>query len=128
MQVLAKIKRRLGGSVTPRTRCGGVINAFRWRLHNTLGMRELITLVNGNIHLPARFVQLTAVCTVLGITPVARPLRKTSSWLVGFFDAKGHIRINPLTGQPSLSIAQKDRTILDQIVALRAGYVLWDES
>ena len=128
MQVLAKIKKRLGGSVTRRTRRGGAINAFRWRLHTALGMRKLITLVNGSIHLPARFAQLTAVCNVLGITPIARPLRRTSSWLVGFFDAEGRIRINPLTGQPSLSIAQKDRTILDLIVVLRAGYVLWDKS
>lgn len=91
-------------------------------------MLQLVNLVNGNIHLPARATQFRLVCVTLAVTPVIQPLRKTSSWLVGFFDAEGHIRINPLTGQPSLSIGQKDRTILDQITALRKGYVVWDRS
>lgn len=128
VQVLAKIKKQVGGTISSRTTAGKIVNASRWRLHNRAGMIKLITLINGNIHLPARFVQFTTVCTALGITPQKVPLQKTSSWLVGFFDAEGHIRINPLTGQPSLAISQKDRTILEQIVALRGGYILWDRS
>lgn len=91
-------------------------------------MLALVNVVNGNIHLSARFAQFCVVCEALGVSPIARPIRKTSSWLVGFFDAEGHIRINPLTGQPSLSIGQKDRAILDQIVSLRGGYIVWDKS
>jgi len=91
-------------------------------------MRKLVALVNGNIYLPERFIQFTAVCTVLGVTPLQYPLLKTSSWLVGFFDAEGHVRINPTTKQPALVIAQKDRTVLDQITALRGGYVCWDKN
>jgi len=33
-----------------------------------------------------------------------------------------------LPGQPSLSISQKVRTVLEQIVVLRRGYILWDRS
>jgi hypothetical protein len=87
-------------------------------------MLSLVKAVNGNIRLPARVAQFTAVCSVLDVTVEVSPLQKTSSWAVGFFDAEGHIRINPLTWQPSLSISQKDRTILDQIATLYGGYTL----
>jgi hypothetical protein len=128
VQVLAKIKHRFGGSVSRRTSTTREVNAYRWRLHNRAGMLSLVKAVNGNIRLPARVAQFTAVCSVLDVTVEVSPLQKTSSWAVGFFDAEGHIRINPLTWQPSLSISQKDRTILDQIATLYGGYTLWDRS
>lgn len=128
VQVLAKVKKQLQGSVSIRTLGGKTVNAYRWRLHNREGMQKLVALVNGHIHLDARFKQFTSVCTALSVIPQKTPLQKTSSWLAGFFDAEGHIRINLLTGQPSLSISQKDRTILDQIITLRKGYICWDRS
>lgn len=128
VQVLAKIKKQLGGSISLRTSSTRPVKAARWRLHNASGMRKLIALVNGNIRLPTRFQQFASVCGAFGVAPATFPLSKTSSWLVGFFDANGHIRINPHTGQPSLSISQKDRGALEQIKTLRGGYILEDVS
>ena len=69
------------------------------------------------------------VCDRLQIT--ARPaqfLSQDGSWLVGFFDAEGHIRINPLTKQVQVTLAQKDRDILDQIQQVWKGSIFFDKS
>lgn len=69
------------------------------------------------------------VCEILQITGKPAPsVLQDSSWLVGFFDAEGHIRINPLTKQVQLTVAQKDRTILEQIQNVWKGSIFFDKS
>ena len=45
---LFKVKKLLGGKIKKREKA----NAFRWRLHNTAGMKQLVNLINGKILLP----------------------------------------------------------------------------
>jgi hypothetical protein len=60
---LLEIKQKLGGSV--KLRAG--MNAIRYRLHNKLGMIDLITRVNGHIRNHVRLKQLELVCEKLNI-------------------------------------------------------------
>ena len=54
---LAIIKQNLGGSI--KLRSG--VKALRYRLHNKLGMLELINRINGNIRHTSRIKQLEKV-------------------------------------------------------------------
>lgn len=79
VQVLAKIKAKFGGSVSKRTSSSREVNAYRWRLHNAVGMRRLVAAVNGNLHLPVRISQFEQVCAVLDVSVLRKPLTKSSS-------------------------------------------------
>lgn len=114
VQVLYKIKRAFGGSVT----------AYRWQLHKQDTMRTLVHALNGHIFLQKRFEQFSAVCEVLEVTP--RPYEEHPCWVVGFFDAEGHIRINLKTGQPSMTITQKTDDELRTIAAQWGGAVVYE--
>lgn len=127
VQALYKIQKQCGGKINPRIG----VKAYRWRLHNVSGMRNLIHRVNGLIRLPLRYKQLEQVCDRLQIK--SQPANESiltpdNSWLVGFFDAEGHIRINPLTKQVQLTLAQKDRSVLDQIQKVWKGSIFFDKS
>ena len=127
VQALYKIQKQCGGKIHPRKG----VKAYRWRLHNVSGMRDLINRVNGLIRLPLRHKQLEEVCVRLQIKsqPLNESLlRPDNSWLVGFFDAEGHIRINPLNKQVQLTLAQKDRSVLDQIQKVWKGSIFFDKS
>jgi hypothetical protein len=69
---LMLIKNQLGGSV--KSRSGS--NSFRFRLHNTKGMIELVNRINGNIRNSKRIPQLMRVCSVLNI-PFVQPIPLT---------------------------------------------------
>lgn len=128
MPVLFKIKSSIGGSVHKRSS----VEAWRWRLHNQKGMELLVETVNGYIQAPLQYQRFSAVCNLLERKPYQIPLEKAvglnSSWLVGFFDAEGAIRINPLTGQPSVAIGQKNDYLLSQICRVWKGRVYKDLS
>jgi hypothetical protein len=79
VQVLAKIKQKLGGTVARQRLGGNDISAYRWRLHSASGMRKLVALVNGNINQPDRFSQFSAICAALNIPPVSKPITRASS-------------------------------------------------
>lgn len=125
VQALYKIQKECGGKVNSRVG----VNAYRWRIHSVAGMRNLIERVNGHILIPKRYKQMERVCNILQITSKpALSVSQDSSWLVGFFDAEGHIRINPLTKQIQLTIAQKDQEILQQIQKVWKGSIFFDKS
>ena len=127
VQALYKIQKECGGKIHSRKG----VKAYRWRLHNISDMRDLIKRVNGLIRLPIRYKQLGKVCDRLQIKsqPVNENLlTPDNSWLVGFFDAEGHIRINPLNKQVQLTLAQKDRSLLDQIQKVWKGSIFFDKS
>jgi hypothetical protein len=66
VQTLYKIKRVLGGRIVKRSNA----QAFRWRLHNKIGMLKLINLINGKLLLIKRQIQLIKVCEILDIIPI----------------------------------------------------------
>lgn len=125
VQALYKIQKECGGKVHKRVG----VNAYRWRIHSVVGMRNLIERVNGQILLSKRYKQMERVCEILQITVKPAPsFSQESSWLVGFFDAEGQIRINPWNKQAQLTIAQKDREILEQIQKAWKGSIFFDKS
>jgi hypothetical protein len=125
VQALYKIQKKCGGKVHQRVG----VNAYRWRIHSVAGMRNLIERVNGHILLLKRYKQMERVCDILQITSKPAPsVSQNSSWLVGFFDAEGHIRINPLNKQVQLTIGQKDQKILEQIQKVWKGSIFFDKS
>ena len=67
---LMSIKNKLGGSVTLRSG----VNAYRYRLHNRIGMIDLINRINGNIRNSQRVPALIKVCNNLNITYIPAPL------------------------------------------------------
>nr|QKN19304.1 LAGLIDADG endonuclease [Eudorina elegans] len=86
--LLMRIKQVLGGSVKPRAG----INSFRYRLHNTPGMIELVNRVNGYIRNTVRISQLKRVCDRLGIECIPpQNLTLQSTWFAGFFDSEGTV-------------------------------------
>jgi ubiquinol-cytochrome c reductase cytochrome b subunit len=64
--MLYQIQNKFGGSV--KLRAG--VKAIRYRLHNKIGMTNLIHAVNGNIRNSKRIVQFYRICDILGITPL----------------------------------------------------------
>jgi hypothetical protein len=116
VQVLHKLKAMFGGSISSRSASTPTSDTVRWRLHNKQAMLELVLALNGEIQLEKRYQQFVRVCGVFSILPHRKPLTSSSSWFIGFFDARGFIGINPKTYQPSLSVGQKTREILDEIV------------
>ncbi|CAN1153251.1 Intron-encoded DNA endonuclease aI4 [Linum perenne] len=82
LRLLRYIQHMLGGSIKMRSGA----KAYRYRLHNQLGMIKLMNCINGHIRHSARLLQLHRVCQVLDI-PVILPitLDAQSNWFAGFF-------------------------------------------
>ena len=120
IQALYKISAVFGGSVSPRvgSRSG------RWRLHNILGMINLMEALNGRIQNPDRLKQFSKVINALNnnkkipcnifLVP-SKAITLNHAWISGFFDAEGIINSNSSTHQLSFSISQKNRFLLDII-------------
>lgn len=105
---LMLIKNKLGGSV--KLRSG--VKAYRWRMHNKMGMINLVNRVNGNIRNSKRIPAFIKVCTIFNITYIpAVALLKSSAWFAGFFDSDGAITAKFHTQSPSItiSVCNKDR-------------------
>jgi len=104
------------GSVSKRSNA----KAYRWRLHNKLGMIKLINIINGKLIHPKKHEQLIKVCKVLGIEPIlTHDISIDNAWLTGLIDAEGSFNCNSLNNQLSISIAQKDKNFLDNIKFLK---------
>nr|AJF36709.1 hypothetical protein [Klebsormidium flaccidum] len=62
LSILSRVKEHLGGSITLRKN----IAAYRWRLHNRVGMEKLVDHINGKLLLRKRQEQFQNVCNSLG--------------------------------------------------------------
>ena len=62
LSILSRVKEHLGGSITLRKN----IAAYRWRLHNRVGMEKLVDHINGKLLLHKRQEQFQNVCNSLG--------------------------------------------------------------
>lgn len=113
LPLLRYIQDMLGGSMKMRSGA----KAYRYRLHNQLGMMKLIHCINGHIRDSARLLQLHRVCQVLDI-PLILPitLDAQSNWFAGFFDADGTIGFamkNRLPVRGSLMIRVTNKHLQD---------------
>lgn len=110
LRLLRYIQHMLGGSIKMRSGA----KAYRYRLHNQLGMIKLMNCINGHIRHSARLLQLHRVCQVLDI-PVILPIRldAQSNWFAGFFDADGTISIAMKNRLPQLSIRVTNKLLQD---------------
>lgn len=144
--ILFKIKERLGGSISHR----GSRKAYRWRLHNLLGMAHLLSLVHNRCRLPLRIAQCERVAqqikessflkkrgAVLNFslntaeeeTPISsKGGIHGNSWLAGFFDAEGYFHVNRSTLQGSITLSQKTPELLEDIREELGGGVYFDTS
>lgn len=117
---LYQIKQKFGGSVKLRAGC----NHLRYRLHHKLGLLNLINSVNGLIRNPTRIIQLSKICLKYNIElKETLPLVYSSGWFAGFFDSDGSIYMNDKSGQLFITVSQKNKFILDDLVRLYGGQI-----
>lgn len=122
-RALQAVKNVYGGSI--KLRSGA--NALRYRLHNKIGLLNLINDVNGHIRNPIRLIQLNYICVKYNITlNYPEKLTLDNGWFSGFFDADGTIIINSSNWQLSISAGQKTSELLTPLVELFGGSVYID--
>jgi hypothetical protein len=98
---------------------------MRYRLHNKVGLMELIKGVNGNIRNPIRLLQLGAVCDKYNIVLIfAQPLTYFNGWFSGFMDGDGSIS-NPFRVQDGIRVTATNniKPLLDDIKSLYGGSI-----
>lgn len=113
-RMLRLIQNKLGGSI--KLRRG--VKAIRWRLHNKIGMLDLITRINGHIRHTNRFAQLQRVCGILGLKILSPDsLHNKHAWFAGFFDADGTIGyyFKGPKANPQLTISVTNKLYADVI-------------
>ena len=121
------IKNKLGGSV--KLRSGS--NSIRYRLHNKIGMINLVNRVNGNIRNSVRKEQLKKICEILEIKlKKPKKLTKDNSWFSGFFDGDGTIGIYLKNEYPQLiiSVTNKYKIDVEDFKKVFGGNIHYDKS
>ena len=110
LRLLRYIQDKLGGSIKKRSGA----KAYRYRLHNKIGMIKLINCINGHIRHSNRLLQLHRVCQVLDISVILPiTLDAKSNWFAGFFDADGTIGLYMKNLVPQLSIRVTNKLLQD---------------
>ena len=109
-EALYEIKHKLGGYV--KSRPG--IKAFRYRLHNLKGIKNVINRINGLCRNSVRIKQLKHLCYYFNI-PFKKPeiLNLNSAWFAGFFDGDGTIGYSFKNNWPQLIISISNKNIED---------------
>lgn len=117
---LYQIKQQFGGSI--KVKAG--ITFLRYRLHHKMGLLDLINSINGLIRNPVRLIQLKNICDKYGIDlRYAEPLSYNNGWLSGMIDSDGSIYLNLQSSQMFISIAQKNKLLLDPLVSIYGGSI-----
>ena len=125
LPVLNKVKARLNGAIKPRTKT----NACRWRLHNKKGMHLLLDFIDGKLLLEKRQEQYKQVCLALGRLPLlSKKISKRNHWITGFYEAEGEFNVNKTTLQCTITLSQKDCTLLQEIQNVMGGKIYYIES
>lgn len=126
IQTLYWIKKKLGGTV--QLRKGK--KSCRWRLHKKQPMYELVHFLNGCFKTERVQKQFREICHIYGIKQLeSSPFTLDTAWFSGFFSGDGSFSINiSAKFQPSLSIGQAEKLILDQISTVLGGGVYYDKS
>ena len=120
VKVLYEIKHKYGGTIKPISNA----KAVRYKLRHKKGLILLINDINGLIRNPARLLQMNKLCNKYNINlkyPV--PLTYNNGWLSGFIDSDGSIYYSELSGQVFISLTQKNKYILEPLIALYGGRI-----
>lgn len=125
VQTLHYIKSLCKGSVAPRTKA----QAFRWRLHKKQPLIELCHRVNGHLRTEKTQKQFHDICVLYNIemkTP--KKLCLENAWFSGFFCGDGSFSLNRVNFTATISLDQKDLTILQEIQNLFGGIISFNQS
>lgn len=127
LPLLIYIKNVFGGSI--KIRSGA--KAYRYRLHNRIGIINLIYCINGYIRHSGRLSQFHRICQVFKID-VINPIILTinSNWFSGFFDADGTINISIKNSIPQLTISVTNKLLQDveMYKVIFGGNIYYDSS
>jgi len=119
-KVLEIIKHKYGGSIKQISNA----NAFKYKLRHKKGLILLINDVNGNIRNPTRLLQINKLCVKYNILlKNPEPLTFNNGWLSGFIDSDGSIYYSESSGQVFISLTQKNKYLLEPLIALYGGRV-----
>lgn len=117
---LYKLKQRYGGSVKATSHA----KAIRFRLHHMTGIQQVIRDVNGLIQNPVRLAQFKKVCNLYNVDYIPSiELKYNSAYLSGLFDTDGSIYFNKQSIQVFITVTQKGRELLDNLVPVYGGTV-----
>lgn len=117
---LFQIKDKFGGSVKVKEG----LNWLRYRLHDKIGITNLINGVNGLIRNPIRLLQLAKLCEKYQIELIyPNQLEYNNGWLSGFLDSDGSIYLNKESTQIFITASQKNKLILDPLINLYGGHI-----
>ncbi len=117
---LYMIKQHFGGSVKIKSD----VNWVRYRLHNRKGMINILQAINGLIRNPNRILQLGKICEMYNLVlKYPDTLNYDDGWFSGFFDADGSVYLNLLSNQVFVTVSQKNKYILDNLVTLYGGTI-----
>jgi LAGLIDADG endonuclease len=119
-KALYEIKHKYGGSL--KTIAGS--NSLKYKLFNNKGLFKLINDINGQIRNPFRMLQLNKICEFYNIKlEETKSLTYYNGWFSGFIDSDGSIYIDEKTGLLTISVAQKNKYLLEPLVFLYSGKI-----
>lgn len=119
-KVLYLIQHKYGGSVKQISNA----YAFKYKLRNRAGLIALINDVNGLIRNPARLLQINKLCEKFNIElKYANNVIFNDGWLSGLIDSDGSVYFNEASGQVFISIAQKNKYLLEPLIHIYGGRV-----
>lgn len=120
VKALYEIKHKYGGTIKPISNA----NAVKYKLRHKKGLISLINDVNGLIRNPARLLQMNKLCVKYNIElKYPGPLTFNDGWLSGFIDSDGSIYYNEASGQVFISLSQKNKYLLEPLIAIYGGRV-----
>lgn len=118
--LLYDIKHKYGGSI--KSISGS--NALKYKLHHKQGLISLVNDINGLIRNPNKILQLNKFCVLYKINlKPNKSLIFNNGWFSGFIDGDGSIFIDEKSNQLIISIAQKNRYLLDPLIRLYSGRI-----
>ncbi|CCC14782.1 unnamed protein product [Sordaria macrospora k-hell] len=119
-KALYEIKHKYGGNIKPISNA----SAVRYKLRHKKGLMKLINDVNGLLRNPTRLLQMNKLCVKYDIElKYPGPLTFNDGWLSGFIDSDGSIYYNERSGQVFISLTQKNRYLLEPLIAIYGGRV-----
>lgn len=117
---LYEIKHKYGGSL--KHFAGS--KKLKYKLHSKNNLINLINDVNGLILNPTRLLQLNKICLKYNIKlKEPLPLIYNNGWFSGFIDGDGSIHIDEKSNLFTISITQKNKYLLEQLIKLYGGSI-----
>ena len=119
-KALNEIKHKYGGTIKWVSNA----NAVRYKLRHKKGLISLINDMNGLIRNPVRLLQMNKLCLKYSIKlKYPEPLTFNNGWLSGFIDSDGSVYYNEASGQVFISLSQKNKYLLEPLIAIYGGRV-----